>query len=180
MMDLGLGAKFDELTHVVKDVSEEAILGSQRGVLLLYPPEEELAFRELLNEWLLRISVQKIPHRGLDLSPLPFEVLESRGQLENSFRLEFESRQRLHQYLGKLNAFLRDRVLATGEDLGWGSIVLRSTASLYPWVSYAALLEQIPTGFPCRVIIPFPGTAQEGMLHFLDRKTGYNYLARRM
>lgn len=179
-MDLGLGAKFDELTQVVKDVSEEAILGSHRGVLLLYPPEEELAFRELLNEWLLHISVQQIPHRVLDLATLPFEFLESRGQLERSFRMEFENWSGLRQHLGRLNGFLKERVLAVGTELGWGNIVLKSTASLYPWVSYAALLEQIPTGFPCRVVIPFPGTAQEGKLHFLDRKTGYNYLARRV
>ena len=112
---------------------------------------------------------------------MPFEYIEREGVLPQSYALELRDAEELRKYLGAgLPQFLLERLLAASGELGRGGIILKYPTALLPWVSYADLLSRLPAQLPCYVVIPFPGSESEGKLHFLDHKTGFNYLARRL
>ena len=49
---------------------------TDNSILLVYPPERELDFREyLLDKFIPAIEAQKIPYRLLDLNGVPFAEL---------------------------------------------------------------------------------------------------------
>src|SRR5690242_13838629 len=86
------------LLELLSDSADAAPSPVERGVLLIYPPEEELLFRERLEEHLLHIEV---PFTAIDVEQLPFECLDSQGLLEDAYRLEAEDPKGLHQYLAE-------------------------------------------------------------------------------
>jgi len=47
-------------------------------------------------------------------------------------------------------------------------------------VSYSAVLEEIENDVANPVVLPFPGSEEGPMLHFLGEKDGYNYRATRI
>jgi hypothetical protein len=151
----------------------------ERGVLLIYTPEDELIFRDRLEEYLLQLPV---PFTVVDLEPLPFECLADQDLLDDAYRLEAEDASGLRQYLAEqLPRLLHRKVLQASEALPAGGVVfLKSTPSLFPWVKYADFLRELPHGFLCRVVIPFPGHEDGANLHFLNHRDGFNYLARRI
>ncbi len=179
MMTRSLLDKLEAMLEVLAESLHGPPLPAERGILLVYPPEEELELRERLPEYLLQV---KAPQTTLDVETLPFELLASEGVLADAYRLEHEDAVWLRRYLAEqLPRLLHQRVRDAGQQLGVGGvIVLETTTALFPWVSYADLLQSLPAHFPCRIVIPFPGHGEGAYLHFLDHRDGFNYLARRI
>lgn len=155
---------------------------AERGVLFIYPPEQELEFRSRLDAFLTTLHAKKITHAIVETEELPFVCLAAEGVLEDAYRLEAQDPSGLRQYLAsQLPRLLQNKVAEAATRLPIGAaIIIKSPSSLFPWVRYADFLSQLPTGFPCRVIVPFPGHERGAYLHFLDHRDGFNYLARRI
>lgn len=180
MMD-GLEAKFELLLDILRNRPDGGPDATERGLLMVYPPENELRFRALLQDYLLQMKSQELPHRVLNLDTVPFECLDEEGVLDQSYELELQAPADLKRYIAdQLQEDLLATVKAAAEEMGEGAVILRSSTALFPWVSYADLLSSLPSAFACYVVIPFPGSESEGKLHFLDQRTGFNYLARRL
>lgn len=125
---------------------------------------------------------RKIPLRVLDLETFPFEILSDAGGLEDAFRLEFEDYRSLRQNLAaRLHRALIDRIKAVDAELKGGAIFLIRTSSLFPWISFSSLLQDLRTEpLKARLVMAFPGRDSGAKLHFLNAKDGYNYLATRV
>lgn len=175
-------SKFEKLLDLLMTPLDEPPTPAERGVLLIYPPDQEVEFRQRLDHFLVTLTAHGIPHEVVDAETLPFECLDAEGVLDDAFRLEAEDPTGLRQYLaGQLPGLLQKRVNAAATLLPVGSVVfLKCSPALFPWVKYADFLAQLPTGFPCRVVVPFPGHERGAYLHFLDHRDGFNYLARRI
>ncbi len=171
-----LDAKFAELrARLIKP-------GCHQGALLaIYPPEDEHAFRRQYALLTKELAAKGVPHVCLPLRRLAFEHLERRGLLEKTFRLEFGDPAGQRQSLaGMLHRELVARLRSTAEAHPGAIVLLQQTAALYPWVSYSAVLEEIETDIDNAVVVPFPGTEDGPLLHFLGAKDGYNYRATRV
>ena len=153
-----------------------------RGALLvIYPPDEELAFRPGYEEVIQELQAHGVPYAVLDLRTLVYEVLEARNLLERAFALDAQGDRDARQNLaGMVQRALAARVLSAANDSPEAVLLCRHTASLFPWVSYSSLLEAIEGKIDNTLVIPFPGTESGPVLHFLGLKDGYNYRAARV
>jgi len=176
-----LEQKLETLLEMLSERPPGGPSAIDRGILIVYRPAEELRFRELLETYLLQMDVNETPYRCVELDSLPFEFLCEQDVLGPSYELERSEPGSLKQYLADgLPEQLLQRVRQAGEEIGEGAVILRSPTALFPWVSYAELLSRLPSDFGCYVVIPFPGSADGANLHFLNRRTGFNYRARRL
>ncbi len=174
--------KFDKLRELLAVPLDQPPVPAERGILLIYPPDQELDFRQHLTNFVQMLVAQSIPHALLSVEALPFQCLDDVALLGDAFRLEAEDPKGLRQYLAEeLPNRLRDEVEKTAKQLPvGGTIIIASAPALFPWVKYADFLLALPSGFSCRILIPFPGHEQGAYLHFLNHRDGFNYLARRI
>jgi hypothetical protein len=169
-------AKFAELRVRLIDP------GDHRGALLIvYDPAEEHAFRRRYELFARELSAKRIDHVLLPLNRLPFEALEQRGLLEKAFRLEFSDPLGMRQSLASLLHREVIRVIrGAAEKHAECPILLQRTASLFPWVSYSAVLSELENELSNALVVPFPGSEHGPLLRFLGEKDGYNYRATRI
>jgi len=79
-----------------------------------------------------------VPFRHLDLTTLPFEVLEARGLLPEAFAAEFEDYSALKRGLARaVQDALKDRIVRAAEELPNGTVILSGTSALYPVIKFA-------------------------------------------
>jgi hypothetical protein len=149
--------------------------------LLVYPPEEELAFRAGYQETIQEIQARNIPHCIIDLRTLVFDVLESRNLLEKAFTMDAGGSQDIHRSLAHIvqNELLK-KIQTAATEYPDAILFCQSTAALFPWVSYAELLGAVENKLDQFLVIPFPGKENGPVLHFLGVKDGYNYRAGRI
>lgn len=160
---------------------EDPPSASDRAMLLVYEPARERELRAALDHLATALSAAGIPHACVDLSKLPFQVMADRDLLPQACELDA---MRPSAFRSDLSRRLEEAVLslmaAQAEQLGPGVVVLTRTSALYPWVSFASVLKRIPAGTRTRFLVPFPGTETGSSLHFLGRRNGFDYLARRV
>lgn len=156
--------------------------GGTGALLVVYPPEDELEFRQRYSDLIREWRAANIDCVELDLSPLPFEVLGERQDLTRLFRLDANpEKAKLQQEIARLvEERLVEDVTRTASEHPGKIVCLQRTAALYPWASYSYLLERCENNIDNTVIIPFPGTENGPELHFLGAKDGYNYRATRV
>jgi hypothetical protein len=181
-MASSLEDKLGKLVELAVVSPREAPPPSDRGIVVVYAPDQELEFRQHFRICVQTLAARGLPHTVLDVERLPFELLSNENHLEETFRLELEDPSGLRKHLAEwLPLALKKALHNVAVDLPLGAyIILENPASLFPWVKYADVLSELPTGFPCYVVIPFPGHEEGAYLHFLDHRDGYNYLARRI
>lgn len=168
--------KLDALRHTL--FSPERNGGAQ---LVVYPPADEREFRRKYDEVIQELAVREIATEVVDFRLLVFEALEAKGLLERAFKLDSEGSQDAAKSLASLTQREAEaRVRAAAERAPDSIIMCKNTASLFPWISYSALLESVETVIPNTLVIPFPGTESGPALHFLGVKDGYNYRAARI
>jgi hypothetical protein len=174
--------KLERLRELLVISPKEPPTPSDRGLLVIYPPDQEAEFRTRLEDFLVTLTAQGVPHAVVDAEPFPFACLDAEGVLEDAFQLEAEEPKELRQYLAsELPRRLLNEVTQAASTLPVGSsVILKTPTALFPWVKFADFLAQLPTGFPCRIVVPFPGHERGATLHFLDHRDGFNYLARRI
>ena len=155
--------------------------GPSGALLVIYPPEEESPFRAKYDELIQELRAQHLPVEVLDLRTLVFEVLEARNLLEKAFQLDAKGSIDARRSLASMvQEEVFARVKAVAERAPETNILLKHTAAPFPWISYSTLLEDVETKVLNTLVIPFPGTENGPMLHFLGVKDGYNYRAARI
>lgn len=147
------------------------------SVLLIYPPDRELDFREhLLDTFVPELDAKNIPHRLLDLSGFLFSGL-SDEQIESLQEDEFEDYRWMKQGLSKrAEAALQARLTEEASKVPGGNVLVYATVALHPVVRYGEVLKGLHD-LEARIVLGFPGEERGGKLHFMNQADGANYLA---
>jgi len=147
------------------------------SVLLIYPPDRELDFREhLLDTFVPELDAKNIPHRLLDLSGFLFSGL-SDEQIESLQEDEFEDYRWMKQGLSKrAEAALQARLTEEASKVPGGNVLVYATVALHPVVRYGEVLKGL-RDLEARIVLGFPGEERGGKLHFMNQADGANYLA---
>lgn len=150
---------------------------TDRSVLLIYPPDRELDFREyLLDTFVPELNAKGIPHRLVDLTGLLFTGL-SEEQIEDLEQDEFDDYRWMQQGLSKrVEAALLARLRDEAAKITGGSILVYATVALYPMVRYGEVLREL-RDLDVRLVLAFPGEERGGKVHFMNQADGANYLA---
>jgi hypothetical protein len=151
------------------------------ALLVVYPPEEELTFRAGYEEIIQELQAKGRTLYVVDFRPLLFEVLEAKGLLQKAFELDAACARDVHRNLaGMVQLEALRRVQTAAEQTPNSILCCAHTAALHPWMSYSAFLEETENTVSNTLVIPFPGTENGPVLHFLGVKDGYNYRAARI
>ncbi|MBK8058264.1 MAG: hypothetical protein IPK33_10395 [Gemmatimonadetes bacterium] len=156
---------------------DKRALKTDNSVLLIYPPERELEFREYLLDTLVpELEAKRIPHRLLDLTGFLFEGLTAE-QVEDLQDEEFADYRWLRQGLSKrVESMLLARLKGEAVLIPGGNVLVYSTVALYPLVRFGEVLREL-RDLDARIILAFPGEDRGGKLHFMSQADGANYLA---
>ena len=149
--------------------------------LLIYPPEEELAFRAGYQDIIQEMQAHNIVHRIIDLRTMVFDALQSRKLLDKAFARDAEGSQDIHRSLAHIvqNELLK-RIQTSAAESPDAILLCQFPAALFPWVSFAELLDAVENKLDQFLMLPFPGKENGPVLHFLGVKDGYNYRAGRI
>jgi hypothetical protein len=147
------------------------------SILLIYPPENELDFREyLIDAFVPQLRALGVPFRLLDLTGFLFEGL-SEETLLHLQEDEFDDYRWMTQGLSmSVEAALRKRISQFAEESPGCAVIVYATVALYPLVRYGEVLREL-RDVPCRTALAFPGEERGGKLHFMNQPDGGNYLA---
>ena len=147
------------------------------SVLLIYPPDRELDFREhLLDTFVPEMDAKNIPYRLLDLTGFMFSGLNKK-QIEALQKDEFKKYRWVKQGLAKHSeAALQKRLTEEAAKIPGGNVFVYATVALHPLVRYGEVLRGL-RDLEVRIILAFPGEERGGKLHFMNQPDGANYLA---
>lgn len=147
------------------------------AILLIYPPEKELDFREQLVESLLpHLRAAEIPFTHLDLTGFLFDVLDPRD-VETLQEDEFDDYAWMRQGLSqRVEAALVRRFEALTSATPGATLLVSATVALHPLVRYGEVLRGL-RDLKGRIALAFPGEERGGKLHFMNQPDGGNYLA---
>jgi hypothetical protein len=147
------------------------------SILLIYPPENELDFREYLTDTFVpQLKALGVPFRLLDLTGFLFEGL-SEETLLHLQEDEFDDYRWMKQGLStSVETALRKRISQLAQESPGCAVIVYATAALHPLVRYGEVLREL-RDVPCRTALAFPGEEHGGKLHFMNQPDGGNYLA---
>ncbi len=169
---------FHGLMELIKaPIRHDRGIKTDNSILLVYPPDCELDFREyLLDIFVPELDAKSIPYRLLDLTGFLFTGL-SEEQLQTLQEEEFDDYRWMQQGLSKrTEASLQLRLTDEAEKTPGGNIFVYATVALYPVVRYGEVLRGL-RDLGARIILAFPGEERGGKLHFMNQADGANYLA---
>lgn len=106
---------------------------TDNSILLIYPPDRELDFREhLLDTLLPELEAKGIPHRLLDLTGFLFAGL-SEEQVQALQDDEFDDYRWMQQGLSKrAESALQSRLTDEAAKIPCGNVFVYATVALYP------------------------------------------------
>jgi len=147
------------------------------SILLIYPPENELDFREyLIDTFVPELKARGVPFRLLDLTGFLFEG-HSEETLLHLQQDEFDDYRWMKQGFSRsVEAALRQRISQLAEESPGCAVIVYATVALHPLVRYGEVLREL-RDVPCRTALAFPGEERGGKLHFMNQPDGGNYLA---
>jgi len=150
---------------------------TDKSVLLVYPPDKELDFREyLLDTFVPKLEVKKIPFRRLDLTGFLFTGLNEEN-ITDLQENEFEDYRWMQQGLSqRAEAALHARLTELATEVPGGVVLVYATVALHPLVRYGEVLKAL-RDTEARIVLAFPGEERGGKLHFMNQPDGGNYLA---
>ena len=150
---------------------------TDNSVLLIYPPDRELDFREyLVDTFVPELDAKGIQYRLLDLTGFLFAGL-SEEHVEALQEDEFDDYRWMQQGLSKrAEAALQARLTDEAGKIAGGNVFVYATVALYPAVRYGEVLRGL-RDLEARIILAFPGEERGGKLHFMNQADGANYLA---
>jgi hypothetical protein len=168
-------AALKELLH--KPYRVDGGVKTDNSILLVYPPEKELDFREhLLDVFLPQLDAEGHVYRLLDLSGFLFTDFDQQT-VEDLCEDEFDDYHWMKQGLAsRVEQSLAARVAALAEESPGGTIIIYATVALYPLVRFGEVLRGM-RDLGCRILLAFPGEERGGKLHFMNQPDGGNYLA---
>lgn len=169
---------FDALMEQIKvPLRHDRGVKTDNSILLIYPPDRELDFREyLLDSFVPKLDAKGIPYRLLDLTGFLFEGL-SEASVEELRQDEFDDFRWMQQGLSKrAEATLQARLAEEALASPGGNVLVFATVALYPLVRFGEVLRGL-RDIEARIILAFPGEERGGKLHFMNQADGANYLA---
>jgi hypothetical protein len=169
---------FKALHEIIKEpLRPNGGVKTDNSILLIYPPDKELDFREyLLDTFVPAIEAQRIAFRLLDLTGFLFAGMkdEAVASLQED---EFDDYRWMQQGLAKrVEAALRARLEEMAREIPGGNVIVYTTVALFPLVRYGEVLRGL-RDVEARIILAFPGEERGGKLHFMNQPDGGNYLA---
>lgn len=171
--------KFDDLLELMKKpLRSDGGVKTDNSVLLVYPPEQELDFRDcLLDTFVPLVQAKGLPLQLLDLSSFLFEAIDGQTIVDLA-EDEFDDYGWMKQGLSKrIETALPKRLKEMADAAPGGTIIVYATIALYPLLRFGELLLRGLRDIPSRVVIAFPGEERGGKLHFMNQPDGGNYLA---
>jgi hypothetical protein len=136
---------FTALFELIKDpLPRSGGVKTDNSILLVYPPDKELDFREyLLDTFVPLLRARDVPFRLLDLTGFLFQGLDE-GTVRNLEEDEFDDYKWLKQGLStRVESALRQRIADLAEECPGGAVILYSTVALYPMVRYGEVLRAL-------------------------------------
>ena len=173
-----MDSMFGGLMELIKaPIRHDRGIKTDNSILLVYPPDRELDFREhLLDTFVPALDAKSIPYRLLDLTGFLFAGL-SEEQVEALQEEEFDDYRWMQQGLSKrTEASLQHRLTDEAAKVPGGNVFVYATVALYPVVRYGEVLRGL-RDLGARIILAFPGEERGGKLHFMNQADGANYLA---
>jgi hypothetical protein len=150
---------------------------TDNSILLIYPPDKELDFREyLLDTFVPAIETQHVAFRLLDLSGFLFAGMtdETVASLQED---EFDDYRWMQQGLSqRAESALHARIEELAREVPAGNVIVYATVALFPLVRYGEVLRGLRDA-EARIVLAFPGEERGGKLHFMNQPDGGNYLA---
>jgi len=151
------------------------------ALLVVYPPEEELSFRDGYEEFIQELQARENKVIVLDFRTLVFNALQARNLLKKVLMLDAQDNPDTRKSLvSMVQKETEARILQAAEESPDAILVCKQTASLFPWVSFSEVLKAVEGEIQNTLVIPFPGTESGPSLHFLAAKNGYDYRATRI
>ena len=169
---------FESLLKLMKEpLHPERGVRTDSSVLLIYPPEKELDFREqLVDGCFPALKAQGSRIHSLDLTGFLFEDLNEDG-VEALREAEFDDYEwMLHGLSQRFEFSLRARLEALATQYPGDNFIVYNTVALYPLVRFGEVLRSM-RGLHARIAVAFPGVERNGKLHFMNQPDGGNYLA---
>jgi len=168
---------FETLLRLLSETSSGPAVTTDDSVLLIYPPDKELDFREqLIDQFVPAAQAQGLPIQLLDLTGFGFEGL-SDDEVESLSEDEFEDYRWARQSLAqRMELSLQSRLKDIAEERPGCAVAAYGTVALYPLVRFGDVLTGL-RGLQARIVLAFPGAERGGRLHFMNQPDGSNYLA---
>ena len=169
---------FTALFQMLKDpLRSDGGVKTDSSILLVYPPAQELNFREqLVDSFIPRLDAVSHPYRLLDLSGFLFTDFDD-DTVRDLCEDEFDDYRWLRQGLAsRVEKSLTTRVADLAAEVPGGTVIVYSTVALYPLVRFGELLRDL-RDLGSRIVLAFPGEERGGKLHFMNQPDGGNYLA---
>ena len=167
---------FDSLLEIMTRATSASVK-TDNSILLVYPPERELDFRdELLDKFIPALDREPGHFAVIDASTLLFAGFtdEEISTLEED---EFDDYPWMLKGLSqRVEGALSRAIEDAASGMPGGNIIVHSTISLYPAVRFGDVLPALRSK-SARIAIAFPGEERGGKLHFMSHADGGNYLA---
>lgn len=170
---------FEALLELVGGPGAQGVT-TDDSILLVYPPDRELDFREeLVDRFIPRLETAGTPFRLVDATGLPFEGLDDET-IESLCSDEFEDYGWMVRGLAQRTEATFERHLrSAAAEVPGGLVVAFATVALFPLIRFGDTLSSLRDA-PARIAVAFPGEDRAGKLHFLGQPDGGNYLAVRL
>ena len=171
-------AMFEALLDLLKTpIPDHGRVKTDNSVLLVYPPDKELDFREqLFDSFVPALEARKVPCQTLDLAGFLFEGLREE-EIEALQEDEFDDYAWMLRGLARrVEGTFQARLTDLAAQNRGGNLLLYGTLSLFPLIRVGEVLRDL-RDLECRLILAFPGEERGGRLHFMSHPDGGNYLA---
>ena len=171
-------AFFSSLHELIREpLQPNGGVKTDSSILMIYPPERELDFREyLIDTFLPQLKAEGVTFRVLNLEGF---LLDGLGEetIHNLQEDEFDDYRWMKQGLSTTTeAALRTRITQLAEEEPGCAVIVYATVALHPLVRFGEVLRDL-RDVPCRTVLAFPGEERGGKLHFMNQPDGGNYLA---
>ena len=171
-------AMFETLLKLMNEpVRHDRGVKTDNSILLIYPPEKELDFRDqLLDNFVPALQQQGVPVELLDLTGFVFRGLAD-DEIESLEEDEFDDYRWMLQGLsGRVEKSLCAHLSEIANKSPGGNVLVYATVALHPLVRLGEILRGL-RDLHCRIALAFPGEERGGKLHFMNQPDGGNYLA---
>lgn len=155
-------------------------LKTDNSILLVYPPDRELDFREqLLDAVVPVLQAESIPFDLFDLEGFMFRGLRDRD-IEALQEDEFDDYRWMLQGLAtRVERSFLSRISEMATKRPGLNVLVYGTAALHPVLRFGEILTGL-RDLHCRIALGFPGEERAGKLHFMNQPDGGNYLAMKL
>jgi hypothetical protein len=165
------------ITATASQPFDRAAVIIDNSLLLIYPPEQELDFREMIfDRCLPGLKSAQVPYEVLDLSHFLLACF-GEEELDDLEQDELRNYRLMAQGLSKRAEVALCKALQEVSEKAPGTnLFVMATVALFPLVRFGEVLRNL-RNLQCRMFIAFPGEERGGKLHFMNEPDGGNYLA---